>query len=127
MDMLEERGVIGPADGSKPREIIQDNDNAFEENAEEDFEEENEEENDKWVKETASSNTVDIVAHRNYFIPLRQAMLDITNNFDTFRLEIEAASAATLIAANYELYAGPEGIAGDIDHIPSVAVNRMPN
>ncbi len=86
-----------------------------------------EEETDKWKKQVAASDTFDIVANRNYFIPLRPAMLDITNNFDAFRLEIEAASAATLIAAFYELYAGPEGITGDIEHIPSVAVNRMPN
>ncbi len=85
------------------------------------------EETDKWKEETAVSDTFDVNANTNYFIPLRQAMLDVTNDFDTFRLEIEAASAATLIAANYELYGGPEGITDDIQHIPSVAVNRMPN
>lgn len=85
------------------------------------------EEEDKWKEETAVSDTFDITAARNYFIPLRPAMLDVTNNFDAFRLEIEAGSAATLIHANYELYGGPEGITGDIEHIPSVAVNRMPN
>lgn len=84
-------------------------------------------EEDKWTKQTAASNTFNIAADTNYFIPLRQAKLDVTNNFDCFRLEIASASAATLIHANYELFAGPEGIAGDIEHIPSVAVNRMPN
>lgn len=81
---------------------------------------------DLWQKQTASSDTFDVVANTNYFIPLRQGMLDITNNFDCFRLEVEAGSAATLMAVLYELYGGPEGIDGDIDHIPSVAVNRMP-
>lgn len=82
---------------------------------------------DLWRAQTAASDTFDIVANTNYFIPLRQAMLDVTNDFDAFRLEVAAASAATLIHANYELFAGPEGIDDDIDHIPSVAVNRMPN
>ncbi len=86
-----------------------------------------EEETDKWKKQTAASDTFDIAANTNYFIPLRQAMLDVTNDFDAFRLEIAAASAATLVSALYELFSGPEGIADDIDHIPSVAVNRMPN
>jgi len=83
-------------------------------------------EEDKWKKQTAVSDTFDIAANRNYFIPLRQGMLDVTNDFDAFRLEIAAGSAATLIHGNYELYGGPEGIADDIEHIPSVAVNRMP-
>ncbi len=82
---------------------------------------------DLWRKQTASGDTFDIVANTNYFIPLRQAMLDVTNNFDCFRLEVEAASSATLIAVLYELYGGPEGIDDDTLHIPSVAVNRMPN
>ncbi len=87
-----------------------------------------EEETDKWKVEVAASDTFDIAAARNYFIPLRPAMLDVTNNFDAFRLAIAGtADAATLIHANYELYGGPEGITDDIEHIPSVAVNRMPN
>jgi len=83
------------------------------------------EEEDKWKVEVAASDTFDITAARNYFIPLRPAMLDVTNDFDAFRLEIAAATGATLIHANYELFAGPEGIADNIQHIPSVAVNRM--
>jgi DNA segregation ATPase FtsK/SpoIIIE, S-DNA-T family len=54
IDMLEERGVIGPADGSKPREILSDNINDYDVNdreedhyGEEDYGEEKEEENDK--------------------------------------------------------------------------------
>ena len=86
-----------------------------------------EEETDKWKVKVAASNTFDVVANTNYFIPLRPAMLDVTNNFDCFRLEVEAGSASTLMAALYEMYAGPEGITDDIEHIPSVAVNRMPN
>ncbi|MFC1775306.1 DNA translocase FtsK 4TM domain-containing protein [Patescibacteria group bacterium] len=40
MDILEERGVIGPADGSKPREILADDDEEYEEGVEEDDDEE---------------------------------------------------------------------------------------
>lgn len=85
------------------------------------------EETDKWRAAVAVGNTFDVTANYNYFIPLRPAMLDVTNDFDCFRLEIEAGSASTLIHANYEFFAGPEGIDNNIKQIPSVAVNRMPN
>ncbi len=42
MDILEERGVIGPADGSKPREVLEGLDEAGEEYEEEEEQEENE-------------------------------------------------------------------------------------
>jgi len=40
MDMLEERGVIGPADGSKPREILSDHDDIEEEDEIDEYEDE---------------------------------------------------------------------------------------
>jgi len=43
MDLLEERGVIGPADGSKPREILdQNSDSDTSEEADQDPDESNE-------------------------------------------------------------------------------------
>jgi S-DNA-T family DNA segregation ATPase FtsK/SpoIIIE len=41
MDILEERGVIGPADGSKPREVLEGLDDEYEEEAEEEDGDEN--------------------------------------------------------------------------------------
>jgi hypothetical protein len=49
MDILEDRGVIGPADGSKPREILDDDigDEEGEEYEEEEYEEGEEGEEDE--------------------------------------------------------------------------------
>jgi DNA segregation ATPase FtsK/SpoIIIE, S-DNA-T family len=45
MDILEEKGVIGEADGSKPREILNVDNYQEEKNAEEEYEEKDDEEN----------------------------------------------------------------------------------
>jgi len=41
LDMLEERGIIGPADGAKPREVYQKRENNFEQNNDGEFERDN--------------------------------------------------------------------------------------
>jgi S-DNA-T family DNA segregation ATPase FtsK/SpoIIIE len=45
MDILEDRGIIGPADGSRPREVLVDDENGYENNEEVEENEEKEEEN----------------------------------------------------------------------------------
>lgn len=85
------------------------------------------EESDMWVEETAVSNTFDVLAQNQYFIPVRPGMLDVSNNFDSIRGELEAGSAATLASLSLLLWGGPKAIAGNVDQIPSTAVNRMPN
>lgn len=85
------------------------------------------EETDLWREQTAVSNTFDIAANTNYIIPLRPGMLDKTNDFDSFRVEVEAGSASTILSVLQELFGGPEGIDNNVKHIPSANVNRMPN
>lgn len=85
------------------------------------------EERDMWQEQTASSNTFNIAANTLFAIPIKQAMLDVTNNFDCVRLHTSAPGASTLIFAWWELEGGPEGIAGSNKHRPSVHVNRMDN
>jgi hypothetical protein len=85
------------------------------------------EESDRWDEFVITSGTFDIAASTNYVIPIRPAMLDVTNDFDCIRMALGLSSAATLFACQLMLWGGPEGLAGDIRHIPSAAVNRMPN
>lgn len=85
------------------------------------------EESDRWDEFTITSGTFDLAASTNYWIPIRPAMLDVTNDFDAIRMALEAPDAATLFSCNLFLWGGPEGLAGDTRHIPSMAVNRMPN
>lgn len=85
------------------------------------------EESDLWQPQTAVSDTFDIAANTNYLIPIKPDSLDVTNNFDCVRFALGLSSAATLIAVQLYMSGGPEGIAGDVRHIPSAAVNRMPN
>lgn len=85
------------------------------------------EESDRWDKFTITSGLFDIAASTLYWIPFRPAMLDVSNDFDCIRGEMEAGSAATLVSLDLFLWGGPEGIDTSITHIPSVAVNVMPN
>lgn len=85
------------------------------------------EERDRWTEQTASSNTFNIAANTAYAIPVKQAMLDVTNNFDCVRIHIAAPSASTIGCWFWELEEGVGGIAGSTKHIPSVHVNRMDN
>ncbi len=85
------------------------------------------EESDRWDEFTITSGTFDIAAATRYIIPIRPAMLDVTNDFDCIRMELAAPSATTVISMAIDLWGGPEGIAGNTDHIPSANVNRMPN
>jgi len=81
---------------------------------------------DKWQAVTATSNTFNIAANTNYFIPVRPGMLDVTNNFDCINVNIAAGSASTLINAFIYVWGGPEGIDNNVDHIPSTQVNVSP-
>ena len=84
-------------------------------------------ESDMWVEVTGASGTFNIAANHNYIIPIRPAMLDVTNDFDCVRVEVAAAGASTIAASQLTLHGGPEGITGNTDHIPSAKVNQMPN
>ena len=85
------------------------------------------EERDMWVEQTASSDTFNIAANTQYMIPIKQAMLDVTNGFDCVRLHISAPGAATIGFWEWILFDGPTGIPGSTKHNPSVHVNRMDN
>ena len=85
------------------------------------------EESDRWDEFIITSGTFDIDANTNYVIPVRPGMLDVTNDFDSIRMNLIAPDAATLFACQLMLWGGPMGLAGDTRHIPSAAVNRMPN
>ena len=80
---------------------------------------------DRWDAKTASSNTFNIAANTIYAIPIKQAMLDVTNNFDCIRPNLAAGSASTLVFCGILLGDGKYGISGDVDHIPSAKVNSM--
>lgn len=82
---------------------------------------------DKWEEFTITSGTFDVAANTTYFIPIRPEWLDVTNDYDCIRIEVEAGSAATLVNADLLLWGGPEGILDDRDHIPSAVLDREPN
>ena len=86
------------------------------------------EESDLWSEETATSNTFDIIANTNFWVPIRPGMLDVSNDFDSIRFQMDGDSdAATLVDASLILWGGPKAVAGNVSQIPSTAVNRMPN
>lgn len=80
---------------------------------------------DRWDLVTGVSSTFNIAAQHHYAIPIRQAMLDVTNDFDCVRIHLAAPAAATLIYMAFFLMGGPEGIGNDVRHIPSANVNNM--
>ncbi len=84
-------------------------------------------EEDNWRETTGAAGTFNITANTNYLIPVRPGELDVSGDFDCIRGELAAGSASTIVSLALVLHDGPEGITDNVKHIPSAAVNRMPN
>ena len=85
------------------------------------------EESDRWDETTGASGSITLAANTMYEIPILVDILDVQNNFDCVRAMITAPGTSLLTALAWHLRGGPEGLTGNIKHIPSTAVNRMPN
>lgn len=85
------------------------------------------EESDRWDETTGAAGSITLAADTMYEIPILTDILDVQNDFDCVRAMITAPGTSLVMGLMWYFRGGPEGLTGKIQHIPSTAVNRMPN